>query len=337
MEKLLEVKDLKTYFHVDQGTVRAVDGVSFSVNAGTTLGVVGESGCGKSVTARSLLRITGPRSEIVSGQILLSRGDGVVDLAQLDDKGSEIRAIRGQDIAMIFQEPMTSLSPVHTIGDQIMEAIMLHQDVDTETAKRMAVDMLRRVGISRPAQRVDEYPHQLSGGMRQRAMIAMALSCRPRLLIADEPTTALDVTIQAQILDLMRDLQKDFGMAIMMITHDLGVIAELSDEVVVMYLGQIVEKAPVRELFHNPLHPYTEALLESIPKIQKQRTKQRLFSIKGIVPDPFTMPPGCRFHPRCPKYQPGLCDQQRPQLQPVTSGHLVSCLLVQREENGDAQ
>lgn len=334
MSKLLEVKDLRTYFYVEQGTVRAVDGVSFDVNTGTTLGVVGESGCGKSVTARSILRITGPKSKIVSGQILLHRDHDIVDLVQLDDKGPEIRRIRGKDIAMIFQEPMTSLSPVHSIGDQIMEAILLHQDVDKETAREMAIDMLRHVGIPKPEQRIDEYPHQLSGGMRQRAMIAMALSCRPRLLIADEPTTALDVTIQAQILDLMRELQKEFGMSIMMITHDLGVIAELSDEVIVMYLGQVVEKAPVRELFHNPLHPYTRALLNSIPRIQKHRTRKRLFSIKGIVPDPFSMPKGCRFHPRCPQYQPGLCDGSAPDLEFITEDHAVSCFMVREEGKG---
>jgi len=336
MQKLLDVKNLKTYFYTEQGTVRAVDGISFSLDKGTTLGVVGESGCGKSVTARSILRITGPRSKIVDGQMILYRDHEVVDLAQLDDRGPEIRDIRGQDIAMVFQEPMASLSPVHTIGDQIIEAISLHQDVDQDVARQMAIDILGHVGIPRPEQRVDEYPHQLSGGMRQRAMIAMALSCRPKLLIADEPTTALDVTIQAQILDLMRDLQAELGMSIMLITHDLGVVAELSDEVIVMYLGQIVEQAPVRDLFHNPLHPYTQALLRSVPKIEKQRTKEPLFSIKGVVPDPFTIPSGCRFHPRCQRFQPGLCDRVSPELEQITGNRSVSCLLVKKEESRHA-
>jgi len=233
-----------------------------------------------------------------------------VRLDQLDERGAEIRSIRGNDIAMIFQEPMTSLSPVHTIGDQIMEAIILHQEVDKKEARKRAIDMLDRVGMPKPEQRVDDYPHQLSGGMRQRAMIAMALSCTPSMLIADEPTTAVDVTTEAQILDLMRNLQDDMGMAIMYITHNLGVIAEMCDNVVVMYLGKQVEQAGVDAIFYDPKHPYTQALLRSIPRIGR-KSRERLESIKGVVPDPYSIPPGCPFHPRCAQYMPGICDRDQ--------------------------
>jgi len=323
---LLEVKNLKTYFFYDEGTVKAIDGIDFKIVKGKTLGVVGESGCGKSVTAQSILRILGPRGEIVEGEIILYSDGKAIDLAKLNPQGDEIRKIRGKDITMIFQEPMTSLAPVYTIGNQIVEAILLHQDVTEEQARQIAIDMLRKVGIPKPEERIDAYPFELSGGMRQRAMIAMALSCNPSLLIADEPTTALDVTIQAQILDLMRGLQKEIGMAIMMITHNMGVIAEMADDVVVMYLGKIVESATVNEIFYNPKHPYTIALLKSIPKVGK-KVRARLESIKGMVPDPYNLPSGCRFHTRCPSYIRGVCEKQDPPEVDVAPGHKASCFL----------
>lgn len=337
-DKLLQINDLKTYFFYDEGTVKALDGVSFDIDRQKTLGVVGESGCGKSVTAQSILRILGPKGKIVSGSILLhgSEGrDGAIDLTQLDPTGPEIRQIRGKEIAMIFQEPMTSFSPVYTIGNQIMESILLHQNVNKKQARKLALEILGRVGIPKPERRMDEYPHNLSGGLRQRAMIAMALSCNPRLLIADEPTTALDVTIQAQILDLMTDLQKEFNMSMMMITHNLGVIAETAEKVVVMYLGRIVESASVYELFHNPMHPYTRALLKSVPKVGRKR-KERLESITGAVPDASNVPSGCSFHPRCPEFTKGLCETSTPSLVEVAPGHRVGCLLhneVQKHEH----
>jgi len=337
---LLEVKHLKTYFFLDEGTVRAVDGVSFHVMRGQTVGIVGESGCGKSVTAQSILRIVPPPGRIEGGEIIYHRriegGDGSVvvedvPLHEIDPRGPRIRGIRGAEIALIFQEPMTSLSPVHTIGNQIMEAIILHQKVSKEEARERAIEMLHRVGLPQPEMRVDAYPHQLSGGMRQRAMIAMALSCTPSMLIADEPTTALDVTTEAQILDLMRNLQRDIGTAIMYITHDLGVIAEMCQEVVVMYMGKEVEWADVDTTFYNPQHPYTQALLKSIPRIG-QKSRQRLESIKGVVPDPYAIPKGCPFYPRCAYYMPGVCD--RDELVPfyeVGEGHWARCYLHDEE------
>ncbi len=332
---LLEVKDLKTHFFLREGIVRAVDGANFEIGRGRTLGIIGESGCGKSVTALSILRIVPYPGRVVGGEILFHRmlqGNGssavtqVMDLTALDPAGDEIRSIRGAEIAMVFQEPMSSLTPVYTVGDQIMEAILLHQKVNRVEARERAIEMLDRVGMPKPSQTVDSYPHQLSGGMRQRAMIAMALSCNPSLLIADEPTTALDVTTEAQILELMGDLQHELGMAIMYITHNLGVIAEMAEDVVVMYLGKIVERADVVSLFHDPLHPYTQALLKSIPKIGR-RSRQRLASIEGMVPDPYLLPEGCLFHPRCPEYMEGVCDQQEPRLLEVKKGHWASCLL----------
>ncbi|MCY3978061.1 MAG: ABC transporter ATP-binding protein, partial [Chloroflexi bacterium] len=265
-ENVLEVRDLRTYFHLTEGTLKAVDGVDFTIAPHQTVGIIGESGSGKSVTAQSILQIVPPPGAIETGEIILRRNDGsTVDVGKLDPRSRAIRAIRGAEVSMVFQEPMTSLSPVHTIGAQIVEAIRLHIESDKKKAKELALDMINRVGISNPAQRFDEYPHQLSGGMRQRAMIAMALSCSPSLLIADEPTTALDVTVQAQILELMKELQAQFGMAIMYITHDLGVIAEIADEVNVMYLGRVVERASTVELFTNPRHPSTRRPLKSIP------------------------------------------------------------------------
>jgi peptide/nickel transport system ATP-binding protein len=331
-EPLLSVRDLQTHFPLDEGTVIAVDGASFDLYPGQTLGIVGESGCGKSVTARSILRILDQPGHIVGGEILWRRrrdDNGhrdVVDLVTLDPDGEAMRAIRGGEIALVFQEPMTSFSPVHTIGNQMIEAITLHRAVSKKAAHVIAVDLLRQVGIPLPEQRIDAYAFQLSGGLRQRAMIAMALSCRPSLLIADEPTTALDVTTQAQILDLMRALQRDLGMAIMLITHDLGVIAEMADHVAVMYLGQVVESAPVDDIFHAAKHPYTQALLQSIPRMQST-TRERLASIMGSVPHPYARPSGCPFHPRCASFTAGLCDRQEPALQTVAAHHDVSCFL----------
>jgi oligopeptide/dipeptide ABC transporter ATP-binding protein len=345
---VLDVKDLRTYFFLDEGVLKAVDGVSLRIEQGKTLGVIGESGCGKSVTAQSVLRIVPDPGRIMGGQILLSRpteemarlheqaglqpkdtGEvgGTLDLAGLDERGPLIRAIRGKVISMIFQEPMTSLSPVHTVGSQIMEAILLHRTRNQGEAREIALQMLDRVGISNPAQRIDEYPHQLSGGMRQRAMIAMALSCHPALLVADEPTTALDVTVQAQILELIKELQGQLGMGIQYITHDLGVISEVADEVAVMYLGRVVEKGTVRQIFKNPLHPYTERLLRSIPRLGK-RAGLRLDAIKGTVPIPLDPPFRCGFYSRCPVAIQGRCDAAVPALaDPGGDGHQVRCFL----------
>ena len=327
------MRDLSTHFPLDEGTVIAVDGASFDLYPSQTLGIVGESGCGKSVTARSILGILDKPGVIVGGEIMFryrDRNGGTEefrDLTDFDPDGSEMRAIRGGEIAYVFQEPMTSFSPVHTVGNQLMEAIMLHRDVDKDEAREMGAEMLRRVGIPLPERRMDEYSFQLSGGLRQRAMIAMALSCSPRILIADEPTTALDVTTQAQILDLMINLQQEQEMAIMLITHDLGVIAEMADYVVVMYLGQVVESAPVDDIFHNPQHPYTRALLESIPRIQSDASQDRLASITGSVPHPYARPSGCPFNPRCPAFMPTVCDANEPTLQPISENHEVSCFL----------
>jgi len=332
---LIEVRDLKTYFFLDEGTVRAVDGASFEIARGKTLGVVGESGCGKSVTGQSILRIVPPPGRIVEGQILLhqvvnnngaSETRRTIELTALNPHGDEIRAIRGAEIALIFQEPMTSFSPVHTIGNQIMEAILLHQDVTKDEAREIAVDMLRHTGLPRADEVVDRYPWELSGGMRQRAMIAMALSCQPSLLIADEPTTALDVTTEAQILDLMQRLQDEMGMAIMFITHNLGVIAEMAEEVIVMYLGKVVERADVDSIFYDPRHPYTQALLRSIPRIGR-KSRVRLDTIEGMVPDPYNIPSGCTFHTRCRHFMPGVCDVAEPPPVDTGDGHMVSCFL----------
>jgi len=324
---VLELKELRTHFSLDEGTLKAVDGVSLTVHEGQTLGIIGESGCGKSVTAQSILRIVPTPGRIISGDIVLHRdSEPAVDLADMDPFGHSVRAIRGKEISMIFQEPMTSLSPVHTIGNQIEEAILLHKTRDKQEAHSLAVDMLDKVGIPNPSQRINEYPHQLSGGLRQRAMIAMALSCNPKLLIADEPTTALDVTVQAQILDLMEQLQEEFGMAILYITHDLGVIAEIADEVAVMYLGRVVEHAETRELFRNPLHPYTRLLLKSIPRMGKD-AKQRLEAIEGTVPIPLDPPRMCGFFSRCPDAIAGTCDAEVPGLVEVAPGHSVRCYL----------
>ncbi len=332
---LLSVRDLRTHFFTDEGVVHSVDGVSFDIFAGKTLGVVGESGCGKSVTARSILRIVEQPGRIIGGEILLRhpsadpeyRGPDVpeVDLTKLDANGRTMRSIRGGVISLIFQEPMTSFSPVHTIGNQILEVIRLHRRCNKAEARERAVELLDRVGMSRPSERLDEYPVQLSGGLRQRAMIAMALACDPALLIADEPTTALDVTTQAQILDLLRELQEQNGMAIMLITHNLGVVAEVADDVVVMYLGREVERGKVDDIFYAPKHPYTRALLRSIPSITAP-SRIKLPTIAGSIPHPYNRPTGCPFHPRCPDFMPGLCDKRDPP--PVVVGtQETSCFL----------
>ncbi len=323
---VLELRDVKVHFSTDEGTVKAVDGVSFSMTRGKTMGLVGESGCGKSVTSQAILRLV-PANGKISGAILLNRdGQEPVDIGALDNHSQDIRDIRGKDISMIFQEPMTSFSPLYTMGNQLMETILLHQTPDKSAARTQAVEMLRKVGIADPARRIDEYPHEFSGGMRQRVMIAMALSCSPEILIADEPTTALDVTIQAQVLELMQELQKDFGMSILFITHDLGVVAEMCDEVCVMYLGKIVEKAPVEEIFHNPRHPYTQGLLESIPKIG-HKTEGDLKSIEGVVPVPINLKPGCGFCDRCEHKIEGLCDTYNVPTAEVAPGHWARCFL----------
>ena len=332
---LLSVRNLKTYFPQDEGTVKAVDGVNLDLYPGATLGIVGESGCGKSVTARSILRIVDRPGRIVDGEIQFRRpaadgasGGGMVDLAKLPSNGPEMRSIRGAEIALIFQEPMSSFSPVHTVGNQIIEAILLHQKIGRRDARDRAIEMLRRVGVSSPEERVDQLSNQLSGGLRQRAMIAMALSCNPTLLIADEPTTALDVTTQTQILELLRRLQREDGMAIMLITHDLGVVAEMATDVAVMYLGRVVEQAPVDAIFHAPRHPYTRALLRSIPRM-RSRSGARLTPIAGAVPHPYDRPTGCPFHPRCADFLAGRCDREAPSLKPVGDQHAVSCFLYE--------
>ncbi|MEM7797741.1 MAG: ABC transporter ATP-binding protein, partial [Chloroflexota bacterium] len=326
-QNVLTVRDLRTHFFTDDGVLKAVDGVDFTIPAGKTVGIIGESGSGKSVTARSIMRIVSKPGRTVSGEILLRPpGGDATDLAQLGNRSAAIRKIRGAVVSMVFQEPMTSLSPVHTIGNQIAESILLHVTKNKKEAKEMTLDMLAKVEISNPRQRYDEYPHQLSGGMRQRAMIAMALACKPALLIADEPTTALDVTVQAQILALMQELQAELGMAIMYITHDLGVIAEVADEVNVMYLGRIVERASAVEIFKNPLHPYTKRLLRSIPRLGR-RTGERLDAIEGNVPIPLNMSPQCGFYSRCQEALAGECNRQVPALVDMGRQHAVRCFL----------
>ncbi len=315
---LLEVKGLRTEFRSGGSSFAAVDGISFSLAPGETLGIVGESGCGKSVTSLSIMRLVpNPPGRITAGDIRLE-GRNLLDLPE-----SAMRAVRGDDIAMIFQEPMTSLNPVQTVGDQIIEAVQLHRSLSAAAARARALEMLQLVKIPSPETRLDEYPHQLSGGMRQRVMIAMALACDPKLLIADEPTTALDVTIQAQILDLLRDLRERTGAAIMLITHDLGVVAELAHRVIVMYAGRIVEEAPVGLLFADPQHPYTLGLLGSIPRLGSDGD-ERLTAIEGVVPNPYALPPGCRFSPRCPLADE-KCRSEQPALREIVPGHRAAC------------
>ena len=319
----MEVRNLKTYFYTEDGVVRAVDGLSFGLAKGETLGLVGESGCGKSVSALSIMRLVASPGKIVEGVILL---DGL-DLIQCSEP--EMREVRGNRISMIFQEPMTSLNPVFTIGNQIMEAIRVHQDVSQNEAREQAIDMLRKVKISAAETRVDEYPHQMSGGMRQRVMIAMALACNPEVLIADEPTTALDVTIQAQIMELLAELQSDFQMSILLITHNLELVAEVSDQIAVMYASRVVEHTDTVELFASPLHPYTHGLLTSVPTLGMSK-EQELNVIPGQVPNPLHFPTGCRFHPRCPVAEQ-RCRQEEPLLREVKPGHWAACHFI---ENG---
>ncbi|MBL9215272.1 MAG: ABC transporter ATP-binding protein [Opitutaceae bacterium] len=325
-DTVLEVVDLRTHFVTDDGTLPAVDGVTFSIKRGRTLALVGESGCGKSVTSYSILRLIQKPGRIAGGRILLhSARAGTIDIAQFNDNSPGLYEVRGGLVSMIFQEPMTALSPVHTVGDQIAEAILLHQPVGEAEARRLGIEMLRKVGVSAPERRFDQYPHEMSGGMRQRVVIAMALVCRPELLIADEPTTALDVTLQAQVLGLIRELQRDIGCSVLMITHDLGVVAQVADEVAVMYLGRIVEHGPVREILKHPRHPYTQGLLKSIPSLN---TGARLASIPGSVPSLQAIPPGCPFHPRCPHAVAGRCDTGTPPtLQPAAAAEVtVACV-----------
>lgn len=331
-DNVLEIKNLKTHFTTNEGLVRAVDGVTMSLERGKTLAVVGESGCGKSITARSVLQIVEEPGKIVDGEILLHRKikNGQIattDIAKLGAKSAEMRDIRWNDISMIFQEPMSSFSPVHTIGNQIREAVLTHFKVSKEEAHDRAVESLRLVGIPRPDRIVDRYPFQLSGGMRQRAMIAMALIASPDILIADEPTTALDVTTQAQILDLIRGLQAELGMSLMMITHDLGVVAEMADDVAVMYLGTVAEQGTVDQIFHAPQHPYTRALLRSVPRVGQEDTTERLYTLAGTVPNPYNRPPACPFHTRCDRYMEGLCNVVTPPEIDFGNGHRARCLL----------
>lgn len=322
MEKLLEVKNLRTYFYTEDGVVPAVDGVSFHIKPGETLGVVGESGCGKSVTSISILRlIPNVSGKILEGSEIIFEGKDLMDLTE-----KEMRGIRGNEISMIFQEPMTSLNPVMKIGKQLSEVLILHQDKSKEEARGIAIEMLTLVGIPRPEKIVDEYPHSLSGGMRQRVMIAMALACNPKLLIADEPTTALDVTIQAQILGLMRRLKTEFNASVMLITHNLGVVAETCQRIIVMYAGKVVEEGSVFEIFEEPKHPYTQGLLKSIPSLDSKHTQ--LESIPGSVPNPLNMPKGCRFEPRCVKAM-AICKEQQPELTILGEDRTVRCFLYE--------
>jgi len=332
---LIQIKNLRVSFPLDEGTVHALDGIDLSIQKGKVVGIVGESGCGKSITARSILQIIPPPGKIDQGEILLRTKIGsangeeqIIDLAKLDPNSELYRQIRWGEISMVFQEPMTSFSAYHTLGDQIMEALLMHKDVSKEEARQAAIQMLERVGIPNPQVRMNQYPHEFSGGMRQRAMIGMALICNPSMLIADEPTTSLDVTIQAQMLDLMKDLRRDFGSSIMFITHNLGVIAQIADEVSIMYLGKIVEQGSTADIFHNHKHPYTSSLVQAIPKIS-DASKKRLATVRGSVPSPFERPNGCPFNNRCPKMMPGVCDVKAPKLTDFGNGHKTACFLYE--------
>jgi peptide/nickel transport system ATP-binding protein len=329
-EPILSVRGLETFFRGDEGVVRAVDGASFDLFPGRTLGIVGESGCGKSVTARSILRIVERPGRVESGSVILRRADGsTVDLVKLDAASREMREVRGGEIGYVFQEPMSSLSAYHTIGNQLIEAIRLHRPVNKAEARDRAIELLRMVGIPRPEQRVDSYSFELSGGLRQRVMIALSLAAEPRILIADEPTTALDVTTQAQILELIRRIQEERNLAVVLITHDMGVIAEMADAVAVMYLGKVVETGPVDAIFHAPKHPYTQSLLRSIPSVLAEPLS-RLATITGSIPHPFARPAGCPFHPRCPSFIPGTCDAGAPGLTRLAPDHEARCFLYEQ-------
>lgn len=338
-QPLLSVQNLKIRIQMDNGEMKAVDGVDFEIHKGKTLGLVGESGCGKSLTSRAIISIN-PKECETSGSIVYRSDNEAslkkLDLLSLNPTGKQIRSIRGRKIAMIFQEPMTAFSPMYTIGNQIMEAIQIHRTKNKKEAKKIALEMLAKVGISDQEKRFDQYPHEFSGGMRQRAMISMALSCNPEILIADEPTTALDVTIQAQVLELMRSLQAELGMAILLVTHDLGIIAQMCDEVAVMYLGKIVEQAPVKEIFYNPKHPYTKGLLKSMPRLGGDKSK-RLDSIEGSVPMPINMPPMCGFYERCKDRIEGVCNTQAVPKTRITDQHSVRCFLYSEQREGESQ
>jgi peptide/nickel transport system ATP-binding protein len=338
-QPLLSVQDLKIKIQMENGIMNAVDGVDFNIYKGKTLGLVGESGCGKSLTSRSIISIN-PKECETSGTITYNSDSETalngLNLLSLKPTGKQIRSIRGRKISMIFQEPMTAFSPMYTIGNQIMEAIRIHQTRNKKEAKKIALEMLSKVGISDQAKRFDQYPHEFSGGMRQRAMISMALSCNPEILIADEPTTALDVTIQAQVLELMKSLQAEFGMAILLVTHDLGIIAEMCDEVAVMYLGKIVEQAPVNEIFNNPKHPYTKGLLKSMPRLGGNK-RRRLDSIEGSVPMPIDMPPMCGFYDRCKDRIEGVCNSQTVPKTAISDEHMVRCFLYADQREGEVQ
>ena len=329
-ESLLEVRDLRVSLEVDKHLVPILRGVDFALERGKILALVGESGCGKSVMASALLRLLPRQIKIVGGEILFHPPDAEapLDITGCKPTDREIRRIRGNHIGMIFQEPMSSFSPVHTIGNQIIEVIRLHRGVSKAEARDIATEFLERVGLPDPKWAVDRYAHEFSGGMRQRALIAKALSCNPSLLIADEPTTALDVTIQAQIIDLLRELQEEFGMAIIFVTHDLGVVAQVADEVAIMYTGRIVETGSSRDIFHRPKHPYTENLIRAIPQLGDLAKRRKLVPIRGSVPSLFEMPAGCAFHPRCDSFMAGRCDAQLPRETPVADGHSVCCHLA---------
>jgi peptide/nickel transport system ATP-binding protein len=329
-ENILDIKDLNVSFKLPEGTIKVLDGINFTVRKDEVFGVVGESGCGKSVTASSILQLL-PKNVQRSGEILLHTENGIINITSLTPTDEKMRQIRGNDIAMIFQEPAASFSPVYTIGEQMIENIILHKTLSEKEAKEIALEMIEKVKIPDPKKIINSYPFELSGGMLQRCMIALALSCNPMILIADEPTTALDVTIQAQILYLMKELQKEFESSIIFITHDLGVIAQMADRVAVMYLGKIVEEGTVYDIFNNPLHPYTRALMTSIPKVGIKKT--RLEAIKGIVPDPFNKPKGCSFHNRCPNYIAGVCDTKEPKNITFSKDHTVACFLYGGKNN----
>ena len=325
-DNVIDISSLKTFFYLEEGVFPAIDDISFKIKKNKTLGVVGESGCGKSVTALSIMRLIDHPGRIVSGEIIFKTNNNEeIDLLQIDPMSKIMRSIRGNDISMIFQEPMTAMNPVFTIGDQIIEVIRLHKRSNYDEAKQKTIDILKDVGIPSPEIKINEYPHQQSGGIRQRAMIAMALSCNPLLLIADEPTTALDVTIQAQVLELMKNLQKNYNTSILFITHDLGVISEMCDDVIVMYMGKIVEQASVIDLFNNPKHPYTIGLMNSIPSIDSNN-QTPLVTIKGNVPNPFEITKGCRFQSRCPNVM-DICKKEEPKLTNVSESHDTSCFL----------
>jgi peptide/nickel transport system ATP-binding protein len=326
LENLVEVRDLVVRFRTDEGIVSAVNGISYDIPIGKTVGLVGESGCGKSVSANAIMQILPNNGWIDSGSILFNSVQGVFDIAQLNNKDKRLELLHGREIAMIFQEPMTSFCPVYTIGNQIIEGIKLHTDIPKSDQRDRAIELLKKVRISKPEKRVDEYPYELSGGMRQRAMIAMALAGNPRLLIADEPTTSLDVTVQAQILNLMLDLQQEFGMSMLMINHNFGVIAETTDMVAVMYLGKIVEFAPTQELLMNPHHPYTKDLTRSILQVTDVKGRKLTF-IEGHVPDAYVLPTGCAYHPRCKQAIPGKCDREQPKDSQISNTHRVNCHL----------